>query len=50
MLYLCLSKGKNFPMMQEPLERDINIALNGPFLAEVANQEQAIYDNVEITL
>ena len=35
-------------MMQEPQERDINIALNGPFLVEVANQEQAIYKNVDI--
>ena len=38
------------PMRQVPLERDINIAVNGPFLMEVANQEWAIYGNVDITL
>ena len=33
-----------------PLERDINIAVNGPFLVKVANQEWAIYGNVDISL
>ena len=27
------------PMRQVPLERDINIAINGPFWVEVANPE-----------
>ena len=33
-----------------PLECDVNIAENGTFLVEVANQERAIYGNVDITL
>ena len=33
-----------------PLERDIKIAVNGPFWVEVANQERAIYGNVDIAL
>ena len=37
-------------MRQVPLDGDINIAINGFFLVEVANQEQAIYGNVDITL
>ena len=37
-------------MRQVPLERHINIAINGPFLVEVANPERAIYSNVDITL
>ena len=37
-------------MRRMPLERDINIALDGPFLVEVANQEWAIYDYVHIIL
>ena len=35
---------------QLPLERDKNIAVNGPLLVEVANQEQATYGNVYVTL
>ena len=41
---------KSHAMRQVPLERDINIAINGPFLVEVANQEWAIYGNVYIML
>ena len=39
-------------MKQAPLEPDINImhCHYGQFLMEVGNQEQAIYDSVEITL
>ena len=39
-----------YTMRQVPLERNINIAVNGPFLVEVVNQERAIYGNVDITL
>ena len=52
---LCLGLGFNLqrcgrsfqwlPMRQVPLERDINIAVNDPFLVEVINQEWAIYCN-----
>ena len=37
-------------MRQVPLERNINIAIYGPFWVEVANQEWVIYGNVDIML
>ena len=44
------SRVEGVSMRQVPLEPDINNAINGRFLVEVAHQERAIYGNVDITL
>ena len=42
--------GDPVTMWQVLLEHDINIAINGLFWVEVANQEQTNYGNADITL